>query len=371
MKETFDSTYRTGSARPPRRKGGGWTVILMVLIFFGGLYSLGILRAGLLKPLMVTEETLPEVAQVEQGGEPDPYRVSRDELSLALSEAPADSSGTPLSAEAIYLKNAATIVTVTAEHDGVERSCQGVLLSSDGYLVTSGKVVEDAESVSIRFFDQSESLAAELIASDTLSDLAILRTEEGYLPAEFGDPEALTVADSVFSLVGGKVTECVVRRGGETIRYGDRAVFTIGTQPEEGGIGTPLWNRYGQVVAIRTCAGGDGAYVSALTVRQVLSELLKTGEIAGSPSLGFAGKTVPLISQIYGHLPVGIYVSHVYGRDRGVQPGDVITALDDCSILHMSELEMMLYERNIGDTVSLSVFRDGAQITVTLEVQRK
>lgn len=368
MKEDF--AYRTGCTQPPKSSGGMTALLLMVTIFVGGLYSLGFLRSVLLRPIMVTEETVPEVALVQENLDADRNK-GRDALSLALSEAPQEGSGTPLSVWSIYQKNIASVVTVTAVYDGVEKTCAGVLLSSQGYLATSGKAVEDAESITVRFHDQSEA-KAEPVAADTLTDLAILRTDVGSrVPAEFGNPEALNVAQSVFSMSSEKAVESIVRRPVDTVSYAGRTVSLIRTEGEPGPIGAPLLNSYGQMVGICTCAGGETGYVSGTTVRQVLAELLKNGHVSGSLSLGFSGKTVPLISQIYGNLPAGIYVTQVSRTDGAIQAGDVVTALNDCSTLHMSELEIMLYEQMPGDTVPLTVLRNGELLRLELEVQSK
>ena len=247
-----------------------------------------------------------------------------------------------------------------------------VLMSDDGYLVTTASAVEET-APSVRLWDGTV-CRGEVIGRDSVADLAVLKIERKELtPAQFGESEALTAGQTLAVLNGSTHTEngCTVTAG--ILAGVCREQVTGGktlTILETDGLlsaGSALLNSAGQVVGIGTETfsneDGLGMAISVASLKPIVDELIEKGYVAGRPAIGVTVEALPLQAQIYYSLPDGAYVTAVAaGSDaeaKGLRRGDIITALDGEAVTGPESLRVLKDSHAAGDTVALMVFRDG------------
>jgi serine protease Do len=281
---------------------------------------------------------------------------------------------------------------------GIQQSAtatgSGVIIDSDGYIVTNNHVVEGAESLEIILADGS-SLVADLIGVDSFADLAVLEVQ-GDLPepAAWGNSDSLKPGETVIAIgsplgdFNNTVTVGVVSATERTLDV-DRnyqLVDLIQTDAaiNQGNSGGPLINLSGQVVGINTIivrgssqggaiAEGLGFAIASNTARAVTDQLIEKGFVS-RPALGIRwGWITPELARRY-DLPVsyGVYVEQVMAESpadqAGVERGDILVGINDQAFSPDRPYINLLFEYEPGDTVRFNVVRDGQelQLEVTL-----
>ena len=147
-----------------------------------------------------------------------------------------------------------------------------------------------------------------------------------------------------------------------------------------GNSGGPLINCYGQVIGINTMKIGaftDSAGVEGLgfaipsaTVKDIVDQIMEQGYVSGRPTLGISGDALSNFYQYYYRLPAGLYISRVeegsYAAYYGIEPGDILIAVDDTRVTDMDDLNTFLYNHQVGDVVTAVIYRGGQQYNVEL-----
>ena len=392
-----DGVYGTGRTTPPKNNGGALAVLLVLVIFLTGIVTiLGILNIRMFHRLQAQEEERAAITFEEQATEPTappettaPVTAAAEEApnidlqqSPASADNPAEPGGLPL--QEIYVRNIPSVVSITASGPQSSASGTGVVLTADGYIVTNNHVVEGATTVGIRLTDD-RFFNAQLVGSDSVSDLAVLRVEaEDLTPAQFGDSETLRVGDSVVAIgdplgveFRGTMTDGIISAINRDVTTNGRTLNLIQTNAalNSGNSGGPLINCYGQVIGINTMKIGaftDNAGVEGLgfaipsaTVREIVSQLIGQGYVSGRPLLGVQGEPLSAFYQHFYRMPAGMYITQVSQGSpadvAGVEPGDVLLKIDETQVYDMSSLNTVLYSHQAGDTVTLTIFRGGYQ----------
>ena len=398
--------YRTGSTRPKKSKSGLVAVLLAGVIFLGGIVSaLGLLGVHLFsdgsKPKDSSLQFSPkETAESETQDALEATNATQGSNSpLELNQAPTSVENVPqeggLSLQEIYTKTIDSVVSISCSGQGGTSSGTGVVLSSDGYIITNYHVVENARSISVLFTDQRE-LSATLVNKDELTDLAVLSVQATDLKAaEFGDSTALRVGDMVAAIgdplgveLRGTMTNGIVSAINRDISTGGRTMTLIQTNAalNSGNSGGPLLNCYGQVIGINTMKIGDymsdagveglGFAIPSATVKEIVDQLLTQGYISGRPSVGFEGQSISSFDQLYYRFPKGIYITDVdAGSDaaeKGIRAGDILLKFGDTRVADTDTLNSLLYNYQAGDTVSIVIYRNNQQrfLEITLEEAR-
>jgi S1-C subfamily serine protease len=261
----------------------------------------------------------------------------------------------------------------------------GVVITPDGFLLTSAHVVESRRGRGGRgrilaAFTDGREVEARVVGTDPLSDLAVLRAEgEAHTPATLGDAAALRVGQLVVAIgnphgFGGSVTAGVVSalgrslptRSGQTTRIVDDVIQTDAAL-NPGNSGGALVDGQGRVVGINTAVAGVGLGLAIpvnATTRGVIAALMRDGRVRRA-WIGIAGGTRPLPPRVAAEL----------GRDRGVEvvevsPGspaasaglraeDLIVAIDDLPVRGVDDMHRLLTAEHIGRRTELSVMRQG------------
>jgi serine protease Do len=263
----------------------------------------------------------------------------------------------------------------------------GFIIDPSGLVVTNAHVIEAADDIQVTLPDGTH-LKAKLLGKDVKTDLALLQVEsERALPhVQFGDSDKMRVGDWVIAIgnpfgLGGSVTLGIVSARNRDIHSGAYDDF-IQTDAaiNRGNSGGPLFDIHGNVVGVNTAilspSGGSigiGFAVPANTAVKVIDQLreygetrrgwlgvkiqLVTGEIAASLGLGEARGA--LVAEVTAQGPAQV---------SGIQPGDVITDFAGRPITQMRDLPRIVANTPVGQSVSVTLLRDGREVTVQVTV---
>ncbi len=304
---------------------------------------------------------------------------------------PAPPGGSLLDASAIGAHVVPSVVTVqvgTATGDGLapRASGSGVVFDEEGHVVTNDHVVAAGSDYEVVLAD-GRVYPASLVGADEATDLAVLVVEAGGLqPVSVGETDTLEVGDAAIAvgsplgLEGGpSLTVGVVSAFGREVQTGVNSVLYGMVQTDapitQGSSGGALVDGEGRLIGITTAVGvsdvgieGIGFATPIEIVRRVVSELIADGA-ATQPFLGITGSTGFGDTEDGGRRPTGVDVNEVESGSAasaaGIEPGDVITALDDQPVDTMDELIALLRRYRSGDSVELRVMR--GETTVVLE----
>ena len=304
-------------------------------------------------------------------------------------------SGSPMSAAEIYAANVGatvgiTVDVVTTNWWGITTSGaaagSGFVITEDGYIVTNYHVinVQGAQTITVAMYDGT-TYPAEVVGFDESHDLAVLKIDaSGLQTVVLGDSDSLVVGEPV-AAIGNPLGELTFSLTTGVISALDRTVtMDSGTVMDllqtdcainSGNSGGPLFNEYGEVIGITNAkysSNGNGqASIDNIgfaipidQVKDLITQLIETGEIV-QPYLGVGVRTVSAEGQQYG-VPAGAYVATVEeggpAAQAGVQVGDVITALNGDAVTTQQELTSLKSRYQPGDTVTLTVDRDGESL---------
>lgn len=294
-----------------------------------------------------------------------------------------------MAGEDIYKKVSPSVVSVistTAEGTG---SGSGVIMSSDGYIITNNHVVEGAQSVSVQLSDDT-SLDAEIVGTDEQTDLAVIKvtpTTE-LTAAEFGDSDELEPGEYAYAIgspggvqfantiTGGRIS--AINRD---LTVNDRVMTLIQTDASinNGNSGGALINKYGQVVGITSAKLSGNAFGSATvegmgfaipinTAKDIVDELIQNGYVSGRPSIGITGQNVESADGRVAGVQVYSIDSRAKAASEGLQVGDVITAVDGTPTPTMDEVNTLKQDKKAGDKLTLSVYRISTGKTVNITI---
>ena len=400
-----DSAYYTGPTNPPKNRGALVALMLILIIFLCGIVTvLGILNIRLFQqlntdhnrqelaisfttePTEAVEEVLPTEKVI-----PEPTAVPS--ASMSLQAAPKGVENIPegggLSLQEIYTRNIPSVVSISCQSSRGGSSGTGVVLSSDGYIVTNAHVVDNSNTVTVLLTDD-RAYSAQLVGCDTVSDLAVLRIDCTELtPAQFGDSSTLRVGDTVVAIgdplgveFRGTYTNGIVSAINRDVDVNGRTMTLIQTNAalNSGNSGGPLINCYGQVIGINTMkigtftdtAGveGLGFAIPSAQVKEIVDQIMVQGYVSGRPTIGITGEALSNFYQHYYRMPAGLYITEVTpGSDaasKGIQEGDMLLYLGDTRITSMDDLQNAVYDCEVGEIVEAIIYRRGQQYRLNL-----
>lgn len=285
-----------------------------------------------------------------------------------------------LSIPEIVKKVSGSVVGISASSSSQTATGTGIVMKEDGYIITNAHVVSGASNLSVVFTDKDKtSMKAELIGIDSQTDLAVIKIDKkGLTPAEFGKSSELQVGEIAIAIgnplgfeLAGSVTSGIISALDRTLTIEDQEMNLIQTDASinSGNSGGALVNAYGQVIGI-TSAKVSSAYGEGLgfaipidNAKPIIDDLIKYGYVKGRPVLGLSGQTITeLWSQYYG-VPQGFIVRNVEegsAADKaGIQVGDVVIGINDTTITSISEFNKIKAEYKAGDTITITLYRQG------------
>ena len=268
-------------------------------------------------------------------------------------------------------------------------SGSGFILTADGYVLTNYHVIESSSSISVTLYD-GKSYDAALIGYDESSDIAVLKIDaEGLTPVVLGDSDNLNVGDSVvaignplgeltFSLTSGAVS--ALNREITLSNSVTMNLIQTDCAINSGNSGGALFNLYGEVIGITNAkysGTGTGASIDNIGfaipinhVRGIVESIIENGYVA-KPYIGVSVTDVSEETMGYG-LPAGAAVRDVSedspAEKAGLQVNDIITAVNGKEISGRTGLSEAVSAASVGDTLTLTVYRQGKTISVDVTV---
>ena len=308
---------------------------------------------------------------------------------------------------AIYAAQKAlpSMVSISVEYDvnymGMKKpvagSGSGVILSEDGYILTNNHVissadsssfyqVSDAKSIKVKIYGDDTEYSAEIIGTDSQTDLAVLKIDKtGLTPAELGDSSSVQIGEFVlaignpynldYSVTAGIISALIREMTVENTTYN---VIQADCAINSGNSGGALVNSKGEVIGITTLKlAGDGieGVSFAIPVNEtvpIYKELIEKGKIS-RPFVGISGIDLDEATAIRNGLTKGIYVDSVVSgsgaEDAGIMAGDVIVSFDGKDVSTMDELNAIKNTKNIGDKIEIKLYRKSELKTFTITLK--
>lgn len=299
--------------------------------------------------------------------------------------------GEELSLQQLYERCADTIVAITGtvEDESGYYWGTGVIASPDGLIVTNAHIIDGCDSAKVTLYND-ESYEAKLVGVDGISDLALLKIDAEGLPAAvFGDVSSIAVGDEVAAIGNplgedfrSTLTNGIISAIDRGLNYNGRTMSLLQTNTaiNQGNSGGALFNMYGQVVGITnmkmmsyySSIEGIGFAIPSSTVKSVVDSLAANGEVRGRPSIGITVGAIPEDVSSHYDIPSGLYVSGVQENSdaqlKGVQVGDILTAVNGQEVYTTEDVAAIKDALAVGDTMTLSLWRDGETIEVEIEL---
>lgn len=272
-----------------------------------------------------------------------------------------------------------SVVDITTQ----EGEGSGVIMTTDGTIITNNHVVAGATKLTVTF-STGKTATATVVGTDPAGDIAVIKAQNvsGLTAAKFGDSDALRVGDTVLAVgsplgLQGSVTAGIVSALHRTISTGEQGAKSIADAIQTdaainpGNSGGALVNLAGEVVGINTAiltagqdSGGNigvGFAISANRARSAADQLAKGGKVS-HPYLG-----VQLGDGQNGALIGGVVAAGPADK-AGIKTGDLVTKIGNTQINGATDLINAIQAAKVGDKVTMSITRNGAeqQVTVTL-----
>lgn len=268
-------------------------------------------------------------------------------------------------------------------------SGSGFIYTADGYIVTNQHVVAKASSINVTLYN-GDTYPATLVGSDSDYDVAVLKIDAKDLPAvTLGNSTDVNVGDNVMA-IGNPLGELTFSMSSGIVSCVNRAINVEGTpfnmiqvdaSINPGNSGGPLMNLYGEVVGIvsakyssyaDTTVEGLGFAIPINDVQSIISDIMENGSVTDKAYMAITAGTMTqqMAAQYKINATEGVFVYSVEdggaGDKAGLKLGDVITKLNDTQITSMEDLSAAKKGFKAGDTVTLTVLRDGQEITTQL-----
>lgn len=292
----------------------------------------------------------------------------------------------------IYIS--ATTISNTGDMEQQDTgSGSGVILTQDGYIVTNNHVVEGGENLRVYLQDGTE-YPATLVGADAYSDLAVVKIEaSGLAAATLGASGSITVGEPVYAIgnplgvLTSSVSQGIISGLDRSITVGSHSMTLMQTDAavNPGNSGGGLFNANGELIGIVNAKSygldveGIGFAIPMDAAKPIISDLLDLGYVTGRPYLGVNMQDVALRSASNSFDPFSFYMGSYETRVQitavqagspaekaGVQVNDILVSLDDTQVTGTSQLSGLLYAYKVGDTVTITVYRENETIKLPI-----
>lgn len=282
--------------------------------------------------------------------------------------------------------------TQTAEASG-----SGVIISSDGYILTNNHVVSSSDSssyyqvskaasITVSLNGSDEEYEATIVGTDEQTDLAIIKIDADNLtPAELGDSSAVQIGEFVLAVgnplgLGISTTGGIISALDRDVTSEDGTTYHVMQTDcaiNAGNSGGALVNSNGEVIGINTLKlegtgiEGVGFAIPINDTIEIYEQLINHGKVL-RPYIGISGSNLSEATAKRYNLPVGILVEEITedtdAVNSGLQEGDVITKVEGKDVKTMQELDDIKNQKEIGDTITLTVYRRGEYIDIKIKL---
>jgi len=277
----------------------------------------------------------------------------------------------------------------------------GVIISSDGYILTNNHVVnsssssssyyeiEKANKVIVKLYNDDTEYEAKIIGTDEQTDLAVIKIEKTDLTAaKLGNSDTVQVGEFCMAVgnalgLGDSVTSGIISAVNRKVTDSDNNTYTaIQTDAaiNSGNSGGALVNSKGEVIGINTLkisgtgVEGVGFAIPINSTKNIYEQLIQYSKVK-RPYIGIGGINLDKETAERNDLVVGVYVKTIddfsAAEKSGIKTGDVITEIEGTKITTMDELNEIKNKKAIGDTITLKVYRNGETKDISLILQEQ
>lgn len=309
-------------------------------------------------------------------------------------------AGAALSTSEIVEKAADTVVEITTEAVVTgsfsqqyiqEGAGSGVIISTDGYIITNYHVIEGASQISVTMRNQTEQTSARLIGAYEEGDLALIKidTDTELKAATFGDSDKLNVGDYAVAIgnplgqLGGTVTDGIISALDREVTIDGETMNLLQTNAEisPGNSGGGLFNGSGELIGVvnakssTEAAEGLGFAIPVNDVQDVLADLKEYGYVTGQVYLGMSLIDISSTAEawMYGVTQSGVYVASVdngsNAAEAGFYGGDIIVEVNGTEVTTTAEVDAIIDKLSVGDEVTFKVNRNGQNGTLKMKLQ--
>lgn len=276
-----------------------------------------------------------------------------------------------------------------------EAQGSGVIISTDGYIVTNNHVVEGADELTVTLNDNRE-FSARIVGTDKTTDLALIKIDGKNLPAlNIGNSDKLKVGEWVIAVgnpfgLNNTVTAGIISAKARSIgANGIESFIQTDAAINQGNSGGALVNTQGELVGINAMLysptgsySGYGFAIPTTIMNKVVDDLKKYGSvqrallgIMGSDLLNYINDQKEKGKEIDLGTNEGVYVAKVQddgaGAAAGLKEGDVIVSVDDKKVTKMAELQELMATKRPGDKLTITYLRDKSKTTKTVTLKNE
>ena len=278
------------------------------------------------------------------------------------------------------------VVAITAQSQGMSyygngatSAGSGVIIRSDGIIVTCAHVIEGSNAIKV-YLKNGQEYDAQVIGSDEKSDIAVLKINATNLtPVALGDSSKVRLGDNVIAIgnplgeLNGSVTVGVISAVDRSITIDNYTMTVLQTDAaiNPGNSGGALLNGQGQLIGIvnakssGTSVEGLGFAIPLNRITTIIEQILTYGYVKDRPYLGISMQQIS--NSRMGNTP-GVYIVQVYNdtaaAKAGLAIGDRIVSIDGKAIQSVSDIDSMIDTFHVGQTITIVLDRDGKQVTV-------
>lgn len=285
------------------------------------------------------------------------------------------------SAEKAYEKILpSTVLIVTNKEELSENVSEvyqgtGVVIHSDGYIVTNSHVVDNSRDSQVMVIDNMGNISqAVVVGCDPETDIAVIKVDGIDLePAEFAETENLKVGQEVVALGNPEgiyfrnsltkgIISAINRKLDKEITY-----IQVDAAINPGNSGGPLCNMDGQIIGINTSKlakenfEGIGLAIPSDTVREVANDIIKYGEARERLSMGIYGYRITEEDSEESGMHAGVLIAEVIEKSPAynseLQAGDVVVSIDGETVDSVEDIKRILYDKNDGDVMEVGYMR--------------
>jgi serine protease Do len=260
----------------------------------------------------------------------------------------------------------------------------GVIISPDGYILTNNHVVESADEITVKLYNQKE-YKAKVIGKDKETDIAIIKiNSNGLKPAKIGDSDKIEVGDWVIAVgspfgLEQTVTQGIISAKGRIIGAGPYDDFLqTDAAINPGNSGGPLINLDGEVIGINTAITsrsggyeGIGFSIPINMAKKIYEDIIQKGKVVRG-WLGVAIQDLTPELAKYFKVDEGVLVSEVFAngpaQKAGLKRGDVIVEFDGKKIKKYRELQSIVAATPVNKTVDMKVVRKNKKMNLKIKV---
>lgn len=389
----YTAPYSTYTTPPPaqaaakkKKKNGRFgagiiaaSILISSVVGFGGGYAANVLSSN-------NEESGNGVTIQRVVNSVDPTgSETEDPLNLSTTEI------TNLTADSVVEITTETVQTGSFNTQYITSGAgSGVIISESGYILTNYHVIEGASNISVTLRN-GKSYTAEVVGYDGIEvDVAVLKIDETNLtPAVFGDSEKLSVGDKVVAIgnplgqLGGTVTDGIISALSRELTVDDVTMELLQTNAaiNPGNSGGGLFNSSGELVGI-VVAKSSGSEIEGLgfaipinDILEIFDDLVEHGYVTGRVDTGLSYIDINSLqmAMMYNVSEIGVYVLNVedgsQAASSGFRSGDRIVSVDKTDVTTAADIDKVISEKSVGDTVEFVVDRSGQTVTLKLVLE--